>query len=160
MALLRPTSSDQAFIPTTNNVQTIIRPSTSDGNAHKVSSISLCLSAFNSKTSNVLGVPWILDTGATDQVVCSSSLFVSIQAHVLSSVVLPNGKKVLVTHIGIAKVMKSISLRNVLCVPNFSFNLISTKKMAQELNCCLVFFFVIMVIFRTFRLGTRLGWVK
>ena len=32
-----------------------------------------------------------------------------------------------------------IALDDVLCIPSFSFNLISVKRLTENLNCCLVF---------------------
>ncbi|XP_057980027.1 uncharacterized protein LOC131165892 [Malania oleifera] len=139
LALLKPISGNQAFIPSANHA--MVTPSSSDTNNHKISSISLCFSIFTSKSSNVSEIPWIIDTRATDHMICSKSLFHSIQSTISSSVALPNGQIVPVTHIGTAKVAKNLILHDALCVPNFSFNLISAKKMTQELNCCLVFFF-------------------
>jgi hypothetical protein len=42
---------------------------------------------------------------------------------------LPNGQFVEVTHIGTVKISESFILTNVLCVPSFSFNLISVSKL-------------------------------
>ncbi|XP_059429062.1 uncharacterized protein LOC132162859 [Corylus avellana] len=42
--------------------------------------------------------PWIIDTGATDHMICSLSLFTSISAVVSTHVKLPNGSIVSVTH--------------------------------------------------------------
>ncbi|XP_057982393.1 uncharacterized protein LOC131167614 [Malania oleifera] len=139
LALLKPISSNQAFIPSSNHA--MVTPSSSDTNNHKISGISLCFSIFTSKSNNVSEIPWIIDNGATNHMICSKSLFHSIQNTISSSVALPNGQIVPVTHIGTPKVTKNLILHNALCVPNFSFNLISAKKMTQELNCCLVFFF-------------------
>ena len=136
LALLKLAAS-----PSANNVQSILASSSSDENVHQISGIpSLCLSAFNSKHSNKLNVPWIIDTGATDHMICSPSLFSSIQSQTSFSVALPNGHTAAATHIGSAKVTNYITLQDVLCVPNFTFNLISARKLTQTLHCCLIFF--------------------
>ena len=49
--------------------------------------------AYNEET-------WVLDTGDTDHIIHSISLFTKITSSISSFVHLPNGEKVLVTHIG------------------------------------------------------------
>jgi hypothetical protein len=48
--------------------------------------------------------PWIIDTRATDHMVCCISLFTTIIATVSTSVKLPNGDLVSVTHIGTVQI--------------------------------------------------------
>jgi hypothetical protein len=83
--------------------------------------------------------PWIVDTRATDHMVCSVSFFTSITAIISTSVQLPNGVVASVTHIGTIKISKSLTLTNVLCVPSFTFNLISVSKLIKWFCCCLIF---------------------
>lgn len=71
---------------------------------------------------------WIIDIGATDHMVCSISLFTSITALVSHQVKLPNGHFAEVTHIGTIQLSEHLILTNVLCVPSFSFNLISASN--------------------------------
>ena len=68
---------------------------------------------------------WVFDMVATDHIVHSVDLFTKITRSITSSVQLPNGEKVVVTHIGTIQVTSSLVLENVLCVPSFTFNLIS-----------------------------------
>ena len=49
--------------------------------------------AYNAKT-------WVINIGATDHIIHSISLFTNITSSISSFVHLPNGEKVLVTHIG------------------------------------------------------------
>ena len=57
--------------------------------------------AINPVNKNAYGnYVWILDTGATDHIVHSLSLFTHITSSVSTFVQLPNGEKVTVTHIG------------------------------------------------------------
>jgi hypothetical protein len=81
----------------------------------------------------------IIDTGATDHMVCSISCLTSITSIVSKSVRLPNGKYAFVTHIGTVKIPENFILIDVLCVPPFSFNLISTSKLIKVLHCCIIF---------------------
>ena len=48
---------------------------------------------------------------------------------------LPNGKTAMVTHPGSIFLSETLILTNVLCVPSFSFNLLSVS----QLTCCLIF---------------------
>ena len=58
-------------------------------------------------------------------------------AHI--SVKLPNGESVLVTHVGQVHLSSDLILDNVLCIPSFSFNLISIGKLTHHLRCCCIF---------------------
>jgi hypothetical protein len=46
-----------------------------------------------------------------------------------------NGAIAHVTHIGIVKISTSLTLTKVLCIPSFSFNLISSNKIIKNLQC-------------------------
>ncbi|XP_030941568.1 uncharacterized protein LOC115966477 [Quercus lobata] len=82
---------------------------------------------------------WVLDTGATDHFVCSVDLLTSITATIQSLVHLPNGESAQVTHIGTVVLSPSLTLTNVLCVPSFSFNLLSVSTLTLSQPYCLVF---------------------
>ena len=68
---------------------------------------------------------WVIDTGATNHMVHSITCFTTITATLNTFVNLPNGEVALVTHVGIVKISEHLTFHNVLCVPSFSFNLIS-----------------------------------
>jgi hypothetical protein len=102
---------------------------------HSVFSSSHTSPAISSDESS----SWIIDTGATDHMISSVSLFTSITATISSRVKLPNGNYAIVTHIDTVKLSKHLTLHDVLCVPSFSFNLISVSKLIKSLNCCLIF---------------------
>jgi hypothetical protein len=84
-------------------------------------------------------VPWIIDSGATDHMVCSHSFFTSDITKVSYRVSLPNDTFVSATHLGNIQLTDKIVLPDVLCIPSFSFNLISVKRLTENLTCCLVF---------------------
>ena len=88
--------------------------------------------AFNGET-------WVLNTGATDHIIHSVTLFTKITSSISTFVQLPNGEKAIVTHIGTIQITSTLILENVLCVPSFSFNLISVSKLTKCLSCCFVF---------------------
>jgi hypothetical protein len=105
---------------------------------HSVFSSSLSLTQ-QSSLSNPAKTPWIIDTGATDHMIYSISFFTSITSVVSKSVRLPNGQCTSVTYIGTIKISESFVLTDVLCIPSFSFNLISISKLIKNLQCCVIF---------------------
>lgn len=132
MTLLK--TKDHSAIPhSANHIQTVSKSSPA------TSSISISLSAAHfSHTSNT--VPWIIDTDATDHMLCDTTLFAKITSKVHYFVRLPNGETVSVTHIGIVKLNYDILLQNVLCVSSFTFNLFSARKLSEQINYYLIFF--------------------
>jgi hypothetical protein len=105
---------------------------------HSVFASSTSLFQQNSLTNSVKA-PWIIDTGATDHMICSISFFTSITSVISKTVKLPNGQHASVTHIGTIKISDSFILTDVLCIPSFSFNLISVSKLIKSLQCCFIF---------------------
>ena len=82
---------------------------------------------------------WVMDTGASDHIICFISLFQSYTTVSHYVVDLPNGESTHVTHIGSVKLLASLILEHVLCVPSFSFNLLSISQHTQKLPLCLLF---------------------
>ena len=66
-------------------------------------------------------------------------VFSSITCVSNSFVHLPNGEKALVTHIRTVHLTESSILTDVLCVPSFTFNLISVSQLNKSQSYCLVF---------------------
>ena len=89
--------------------------------------------AFNSSN-------WVIDTGATDHMVHSISCFTIVVATLNTFVNLPNGETALVTPVGTVKISKKVTFTNVLCVPLFSFNLLSVSQLVKTILCCLILF--------------------
>jgi len=71
--------------------------------------------------------------------VCSISYLTTITSTVSRFVKLPNGQFARVTHIETVKISALLTLTNVLCVPSFSFNLISASQLTKLFSCCLIF---------------------
>jgi hypothetical protein len=111
--------------------------STNLGDKHSVFSST---SLFQTAVKNAVRYPWIIDTGATDHMVCSISFLSTVTSIISKQVRLPNGNHVEVTHIGTVRVSATLILTNVLCVSSFSFNLIYVSKLIQNFHCCLIFF--------------------
>ncbi|XP_050210032.1 uncharacterized protein LOC126660517 [Mercurialis annua] len=91
--------------------------------------------SFNKKPANII---WIIDSGATDYVVCSLDAFTSYKLVYNVFVTLPNFQKLAVTHIGVVRFSDDLILRDVLFVPDFSFNLISTSKLTAQYDYCFI----------------------
>ena len=128
---------------------------------HSVFASTLSLTHPTLLTNSVMA-PWIIDTGATDHMICSTSLFTHITSVVSKTVRLPNGQHASVTHIGTIKISESFVLTNVLCIPSFSFNLISVSKLIQTLQCCVIFlskfcFIQNLTSWRTIGVGKEAG---
>jgi len=131
---LSNTTSDR-LIPSTEGKPFSFVHSTSLILNHKYSVFSSCHTSFSPQPHT-----WIIDTGATDHMINSISLFTSITATISTKVKLPNGQFALVTHIGTVKISAHLTITNVLCVPSFSFNLLSFSKLVQTFNFCFIFF--------------------
>jgi hypothetical protein len=104
-----------------------------------MSGIATCLSSSTHKVFDITNVPWIIDTGATDHMICSTVFFTQITATVSYNVKLPNGQEIPVTHIDTVKLSNLITLENVLCVPSFTFNLLSAPTLTKSICCCFIF---------------------
>lgn len=91
------------------------------------------LSSINSK--------WIIDSGATDHICSNIELFDSYEKFTKThnTITVVDGKQAIVQHIGNVKFQNGVELKNVLHVPGFTFNLISTHKLCQDLDCDIVF---------------------
>jgi hypothetical protein len=83
---------------------------------------------------------WIIETGATGHMVGSISFLTTITVVVSTQVKLPNGQFAAVTHIRTVRISNDLILTDVLCIPSFSFNLLSASKLTKSLCCCLLFF--------------------
>ena len=82
---------------------------------------------------------WVIDTGASDHIVCSIQLLTSYTEISHTIVELPNGEAAIVTHIGTIQPSSHITLTIVLCVPSFTFNLLSVSALTKSQPICLVF---------------------
>ncbi|KNA02797.1 hypothetical protein SOVF_215280, partial [Spinacia oleracea] len=84
---------------------------------------------------------WIIDSGASDHICCDSRLFsgYDVVNGLDNTITIPDGSKIKITHMGTVKVNEHITLKNVLFVPGFQFNLISVTKLCSDMNCSVVF---------------------
>ena len=72
-------------------------------------------SSYNSFPHN----SWVLDIGAAHHVCCSLDLFKNSFLSFNSSVTIPTGESITITHIGSAELFNHFTLENVLYVPQF-----------------------------------------
>lgn len=87
------------------------------------------------------GSSWIVDSGATDHMCHDLSLFshyTEVQGN-SNFITIPNGSKVKVSHSGTVTLSSNITLKDVLYVPEFRFNLISIPKVCRDMNCHVIF---------------------
>ena len=81
---------------------------------------------------------WIINSGASDNICSNLDCFVDCikvegQPH---WVTILDGTQVKVEILGTVKLCNGLTLKNVLYVPNFCFNLKSISKLIKDLNCC------------------------
>lgn len=69
----------------------------------------------------------------------SASFLSHITSTCSRTVRLPNGVNVPITHVRDVRLTPNITLRNVLCVPSFHFNLISVAKLTYDAKCLITF---------------------
>ena len=86
-------------------------------------------------TCKLDGKIWIVDSGASDHMVFDKTLLHNIRPlkdPIL--ITLPNGNKVKVSQVGDLKIGRNVILHHTLFVPFFQFNLLSVKKLCQQLK--------------------------
>lgn len=84
---------------------------------------------------------WIIDSGASDHMtpyLCN--LTKTIPTTKATTINLPTGDTVSVTHTGTAKFGNGLVLDSVLCVPFFKHNLLSVQKLIKDNNCDVQFY--------------------
>lgn len=90
------------------------------------------------KYKHPLSTLWILDSGAFDHIICPTEYFSSFLPVLGVFVQLPNNLTIPVSLKGTMQFNPSIVLKDVLCVPSFSFNLISLSKLALQNSCIVI----------------------
>ena len=140
--ITQPPSQPQPFLDLQGHEMSGIRSSIPPLSPFsRLVSPSLDYSVFSSQvdTTHLCSTNWILDSGATEHMIHSLHFFTFVTSIVHFSVKLPNGDMAKVTHIGTVKLTFTFTLVNVLCIPSFSFNLVSISKLTQSSYCCCIF---------------------
>ncbi|XP_061349881.1 uncharacterized protein LOC133295101 [Gastrolobium bilobum] len=94
---------------------------------------------LNNNQPGNTSVHWLLDTGATDHICPILSQFSSTHKISPISIMLPNGTHVVTTLSGSVHLSDSLTLLDVLYVPEFKVNLISVSKLVSVIPCYLTF---------------------
>jgi len=94
---------------------------------------------YASNSIKKTGNYWILDSGATDHVCTSLSAFNTYKSITPVQISLPNGQNIFSKISGTIVFNLKFYLTDVLYIPQFAFNLISTSKLCSTLNCNLIF---------------------
>jgi len=83
---------------------------------------------------------WILDSGASEHMSSDSTALHDLSPLNCPIMInLPDGTKVKVTHKGKLRISDTLVLHDVLLVPQFKFNLLSIKRLCQQLNSTIQF---------------------
>ena len=100
---------------------------------------TLCLiSCFKSQ--------WVIDSGATDHFCNNLKLFNDVRPF-KGSIMIPDGNKIEICHIGSVRLNTDIVLSNVLHAPSFHFNLFSVTKFCLAIPA-LCISLIMLAIFR------------
>lgn len=85
---------------------------------------------------------WIIDTGASNHICSSLSLFTEYSACTsLSFVQLPDGSRAGVTHTGLFLTQPiNFHLQNVFYIPSFKYNFLSVSQLTKSLRCLVSFY--------------------
>ncbi|KAF5480803.1 hypothetical protein F2P56_001516 [Juglans regia] len=141
LASLQCTSDSKSIVNQSNFLQSAVNhddlPPTPISDIQNYANISG--KASNSYYSHFSSHEWIIDSGAADHIICSTSLLTSASSPINHLDKLPNGAIALETHIGTVHLSDSLALKNVLCVPVFSFNLISVHRLTVDSSCSFIF---------------------
>lgn len=83
----------------------------------------------------------LIDSGATDHICSDLKLFTTFQSVSSTNdfIIIPDGRKVPVKHIGTVPITEDIVLHNVLHVPDFQFHLVSVQRLCKDLDCTVIF---------------------
>lgn len=82
------------------------------------------------KVSDTKNAKWVLNTGATDHMVCSDVYFSSNVRGIHVNISLPTGDSIIASKIGDIQFSDDLTLHNVLYAPKFTFNLVSARHLA------------------------------
>nr|XP_016505496.1 PREDICTED: uncharacterized protein LOC107823374 [Nicotiana tabacum] len=133
-------------------LQMLNRSSFSDSSAHMAG--TFFPSAHMAGTS--CSVPtkessWIVDIGSINHMISNNQLLLNgIEIGSSRQVQMPTGESARITHVEDCELTGGELLKDVLCVPDFKFNLLSVSKVTKDLNYCSTFypdFFVLQELF-------------
>lgn len=92
----------------------------------------ILFSSIKHEFSNPDFSSWILDTGATGQMVPSINFYSSITSIVSTTVKLPYGHSESITRVGSVQISEHPILCDVLCLSSFTFNFITISNLTKS----------------------------
>lgn len=96
-------------------------------------------SALSSGNALVSSDSWVIDSGATHHVCHNRALFTTIRPLLNTFVTLPTGNSVSIIGIGPIVLSDNITLKNVLFIPQFRFNLLSVSSFTKDTDSMVCF---------------------
>ncbi|CAN0862338.1 hypothetical protein LINGRAHAP2_LOCUS8445 [Linum grandiflorum] len=82
---------------------------------------------------------WIIDTGASNHICRSLTMFASYSPILPVPITLPDSSRMSATHAGTVCLGHGLQLRHVLYVPGFHFNLLSVSRLTTDMGVSVVF---------------------
>ena len=131
MNLLKTSANDNQGGSAINHVSTIMRilgESSASASFGSKAVEGTFLSLIRCLTS-VSRDYWIIDSGVTNHICTSLRWFIKHEKITLVNVNLPNSSIIIARHVGIVKLNESLVIKDVLYIPEFSFNLISISNL-------------------------------
>ncbi|KAL5782709.1 hypothetical protein ACOSP7_007738 [Xanthoceras sorbifolium] len=125
-----------AYLSTQLHQSSLAPPEASSTMGPSISSCSGNLFSFPFSNHRYLNSrTWVIDSGATHHVCCNSTLFSSFTEIPTTQVTLPDGRTVHITRIGLVRLTDMLVLHDVLYIPLFHFNLLSTSSLTLSHHC-------------------------
>ncbi|OIT25604.1 hypothetical protein A4A49_65848, partial [Nicotiana attenuata] len=121
-----------------NQILNFLNKDFSDHQANMAGNVTCLMSNSNQREDE-----WIVDSGTTLHIASKLELLANTITTDKSNndrVHLPTGGKADITHTGCACLLDKETVKNVLYVPDFRFNLLSVSKLTRALSCNVNFF--------------------
>ncbi|XP_019176289.1 PREDICTED: uncharacterized protein LOC109171674 [Ipomoea nil] len=128
------TQQTQPSGPSSSNVTSAIALTPKFDELHTDSEDNFSINSFSLSSHT-----WILDSGATNNIVCSLDCLTNYHMVDEVKVNLPTGQCISVEHIGDAKLSENLCLKEALHIPSFKFNIVSVSKLIEDAAYTLTF---------------------
>ncbi|XP_019176308.1 PREDICTED: uncharacterized protein LOC109171699 [Ipomoea nil] len=128
------TQQTQPSGPSSSNVTSAIALTPKFDELHTDSEDKFSINSFSLSSHT-----WILDSGATNNIVCSLDCLTNYHMVDEVKVNLPTGQCISVEHIGDAKLSENLCLKEALHIPSFKFNIVSVSKLIEDAAYTLTF---------------------
>jgi hypothetical protein len=102
----------------------------------EVNHLQMAATNFSGKEND----EWVVDIGATNHIICNVNLLSKVHFQTnIPPVPIPNGVAVQVPALGQVRLGTKLTLKRVLGVLDFRFNLLSISKLTNDLHCAVTF---------------------